>query len=75
MYFNCRSILPKFDELVCLCLASNPAVVCPTETWLCSDIVDTELLIPNYTIVRLDRNRHGGGAAIYINCYNTLVLL
>ena len=67
MYFNCRSIVPKFDELVCLCSANKPSIVCLTETWLCSDILDSELHIPNYTIVRQDRNRHGGGVAIYIN--------
>jgi len=67
MYFNCRSIVPKFDELVCLCLANKPSIVCLTETWLCSDILDSELHIPNYSIVRQDRNRHGGGVAIYVN--------
>ena len=40
-----------------------PDVVCLVETWLCSDILDTEISIPNYSIVRLDRNRHGGGVA------------
>ena len=67
MYFNCQSIVPKFDELVCLCLANKPSIVCLTETWLCSDILDSELHIPNYSIVRQDRNRHGGGVAIYVN--------
>ena len=38
-----------------------------TETWLCPDVQDNELLIPNYTIVRLDRNRHGGGVAMFVN--------
>ena len=36
------------------------------ETWLCIDILDTEISIPNYSIVRLDRNMHGGGVAMYI---------
>jgi len=39
IYFNCQSIVPKFDELVCLCLAHKPSIVCLTEAWLCSDIV------------------------------------
>ena len=37
MYFNCRSIVPKFDELLCLCLANNPSIVCCLDTikpWL-----------------------------------------
>ena len=53
-YFNCRSIVTKFDELVCLCLANKPSIVCLTETWLCLDILDSELHIPNYNIVRQD---------------------
>ena len=38
-------------------------VVCLVETWLCQGIVDSELYIPNYSVVR---NRHGGGIAMYI---------
>ena len=76
MYFNCRSLLPKIDELATLFSAYKPDVVCLVETWLCMDILDTEISIPNYSIIRLDRNRHGGGVALYIrNCvsYNTVL--
>ena len=65
MYFNCRSLLPKLDELTALCSANNPDIVCLVETWLSADILDTEVSIPNYSILRLDRNRHGGGVALY----------
>ena len=76
LYFNSRSLLPKIDELRALCLAYHPSVVCLTETWLCPDVQDNELLIPNYTIVRLDRNRHGGGVAMFIdNSLSIKVLL
>ena len=72
----CRSIVPKFDELVYLCSANKPSIVCLTETWLCSDILDSELHISNYTIARQDRNRHGGGVAIYIhNAFSFKVIL
>jgi len=30
MYFNCRGIVPKFDELVWLCSANKPSIVCLT---------------------------------------------
>ena len=72
LYFNSRSLLPKIDELRALCSAYHPSVVCLTETWLCPDVQDNELLIPNYTIVRLDRNRHGGGVAMFVN--NSLLI-
>ena len=51
-------------------------IVCLVETWLCSDVLDNEVLIPNYSTVRLDRNRHGGGVAMYIHdnvAYNVLL--
>ena len=61
LYFNCRSLLPKLDELAAICATDNPDIVCLVETWLCSDVLDNEVLIPNYSTIRLDRNRHGGG--------------
>ena len=69
-------MLPKIDELAALCSAENPDVVCLVETWLGHDITDNEVLVPNYSIVRLDRNRHGGGVAMYIHNsvgYNVLL--
>ena len=45
------------------------------ETWLGSDVLDNEVLIPNYSIVRFDKNRQGGGVAMYIHdsvAYNVL---
>ena len=37
-------------------------------------ILDSELNIPNYSIVRLDRNGHGGGVAIYMFSIKVLLL-
>ena len=36
------------------------------ETWLSSEISDSEILIPNYMSFRLDRSRHGGGIAVFV---------
>ena len=51
MYFNCRSMLPKFDELVALCSNDKPGIICLVETWLCEDVLDSEIHIPNYSIL------------------------
>ncbi len=67
IYFNYRSLLPKIDELRAICATYCPDVVCLVETWLCSDIIDSELYIPNYNVIRLNRNRNGGGVAIYFH--------
>ena len=36
------------------------------ESWVDSSILDSEFTMLNYTLVRLDRARHGGGILIYI---------
>ena len=66
-YFNARSILPKMDELKVVVAAQNPSIVCIVETWLCDAISDFEISIKNFQLVRLDRNRHGGGVLIYVH--------
>ena len=67
MYFNARSLLPKLDFLSFLCAIHTPDCVCIVESWLNNDIQNSELCISGYDIVRLDRNRHGGGILLYIN--------
>ena len=41
---------PKLDQLK---VVRNPHVVCITETWLDSTIMDSELYTPEFDIVRL----------------------
>ena len=65
MYYNVRSLLPKFDELCTICATCKPDVVCLVESWLCDDISDNEIKIPGYELHCLDRNRHGGGVLMY----------
>lgn len=65
LYYNARSTIPKFDELCALVEIHSPKLICIVETWLCDNITDSELSIPNYELIRLDRNRHGGGVLIY----------
>ena len=66
LYFNARSLLPKFDELLLLTDSHRPDVICITESWLCPDILDSEISISGYQTMRLDRNRHGGGVLMYV---------
>ncbi len=65
LYFNARSLIPKFDELYVLAESQKPDIICVTETWLCINIMDNEISIPGYNVHRLDRNRHGGGILMY----------
>ena len=41
-------------------------VLCLNKTRLSSNISDCEINIENYIIYRKDRNREGGGVAIYV---------
>ena len=67
LYYNARSLLPKMDELRAVNEASKPDIACIVETWLDGDITDGELLLPNFQLFRRDRNRHGGGVALYVS--------
>ena len=44
----------------------NPDIVCIVETWLSDDILDSEICFPGFHVYCFDRNRHGGGVALYI---------
>ena len=63
---NARSLLPKIDELRALTLVHKPHLICIVESWLDSQILNSEICSDNYHIVRHDRNRQGGGVLIFI---------
>jgi len=68
MLCNCRSIIPKFDELCVLNATKKPDIIFLTETWLHSNIKDEIISIPNFNIFRNDRvNKRGGGVCVYVN--------
>ena len=63
---NARSLLPKMSELKLIASNSTAAMISITETWLDNSVSDAEINIENYTVVRRDRNRNGGGVCVYI---------
>ena len=66
IHFNCRSLLPKVDELRAVFESSKPLFIATTETWLNNSITNMEVDINGYSIERHDRSSCGGGVAIYI---------
>ena len=66
LHVNARSLLPKLSELRSLVHKSKVAVLSVTETWLDDTVTDQEISISGYSVLRKDRNRHGGGVAMYI---------
>ncbi len=44
---------------------NSPTLICLTETKLSAKIEDREITLPGYSVYRRDRDRRGGGVAIY----------
>ena len=53
--------MDKFRTVVETC---NPDVYIVVETWLCEEILDSEVSVPTFSLHRRDRNRKGGGILI-----------
>ena len=71
---NVNSLLSKIDEIKDIANCIKPAVLGITESKLDSSVTNMEVNINGYSIIRNDRNRHGGGVACYVKndlCFNT----
>lgn len=66
LHFNAQSLFPKLPEIRLIAQQSNATAICITETWIDSTVSDEEIKIDQYSVIRNDRNRHGGGVCIYI---------
>jgi len=64
--FNVHSIVNKRLDFLAKLSTLTPGIVLITETYLDNTITDSEIFPPNYTVHRLDRNRHGGGVLIAV---------
>ena len=65
-HLNVRSIVNKLDQFRILLSKKPFDVICVNETFCDGSISDSEINLPDYSIIRRDRNRHGGGVAMYI---------
>ena len=63
---NINSLLSKIDELQEIARKTRATVISITESKLDGSVLDGEINIDGYELVRSDRNRHGGGVACYI---------
>ena len=66
LHININSLLPKIDEIRYFTKKSNAAVIGITESKLDKSVLDSEINIDGYEVLRCDRNRNGGGVACYI---------
>ena len=66
IHLNINSLLSKIDELQEIARKTRATVIGITESKLDGSVLDGEINIDGYKLVRSDRNRHGGGVACYI---------
>ena len=66
IHLNINSVLSKIDELRVVAKKSKAAVIGVTESKLDATVLDGEVNIDGYEVIRSDRNRHGGGVACYV---------
>ena len=75
LHVNINSLLPKIDELRHIAKTTNVSIIGISETKLDASVLNAEIDIDNYEIIRKDRNRRGGGVACYIRkdiCFNQI---
>ena len=61
IHLNINSVLPKIDELCEIAKKTWATVIGLTETKLDATVLNGEVNIDGYELIRSDRNRHGGG--------------
>lgn len=66
-HFNIRSLCSQFGSFSEFIAAEEYDVIGLSETWLNNSIDNDGISIPNYKIIRKDRNGRGGGVAFYIS--------
>ena len=74
VHLNINSLPSKIEELRQIAKNTNSAVIGLSKTKLDKIIFDSEVSVPNYSLIRKDRNRKGGGVACYIRsdiCFNS----
>ena len=66
LHLNINSLLPKIDEIRFITKLLNDSIIGISESKLDSSILNSELDIDEYDLIRLERSRSGGGVACYI---------
>ncbi|KAF8566198.1 hypothetical protein P879_10858 [Paragonimus westermani] len=65
LYTNTQGLLSKLAEFRDTMASGTFSLVGLTETWLTHEIMDAEIAIPGFSVLRSDRGSQGGGVALY----------
>ena len=63
LHININSLLSKIDEVREIAKKSRAVVIGISESKLDKSVLDGEVFIDGYEVIRSDRNRNGGGVA------------
>ena len=66
IHFNINSLLLKIEEFRSIAKSNNAAVIGICKSKLDASVLEQEICLSNYKILRCDRNRHGRGVACYV---------
>ncbi|XP_075155481.1 uncharacterized protein LOC142228843 [Haematobia irritans] len=66
IHINAQSLISKLDEFRFIFCDSGIDAICVSETWFRKEFTDGFLQLDGYSLHRADREKHAGGAAIYI---------
>ena len=66
LHLNVRSLVRNISEIKLLLSQNDVHILSVNETWLDNFVLNNEIEIEGFQILRKDRNRNGGGVAIYI---------
>ena len=66
LHLNVRSLLRNISEIRLLLTQNDVHILSVNETWLDNSVLNNEIDIDDFQVIRKDRNRNGGGTAIYI---------
>ena len=67
LHMNINGLLHKVDDVKIISQLTAFDILCLNETKLDGYVKDEDISIPGYTPYRRDRNRFGGGVAIYVS--------
>ena len=73
VHINANSILSKIEEVRIIASKTKAAVIGISESKLDENVLNGEINIPGYNILRSDRNRHGGGVLCYIKIQYAII--
>ena len=67
VYLNVVSLIKNYEEINSMLCNNNIHIFSLNESRLDDSVQDSEIRINHYKLIRKDRNRQGGGVAIYIH--------